>query len=914
MATRAPARLAARPIAALALFALLAAALFAPALFGGRLFVPLHTDPLLPWRASAPADEVAALKAAGNPELSDQLWLLQPNAHQIAESWRRGELPTWNRSIVGGAPLLGEALDGALYPFNALLWIVQPMERAFAWSAALHVVIAALGAWWLARRLGLDPGAALLAGLLFAASGPLLVRAHYWMTFFAATWVPWLLAAAHAFAKAPSLARWLAIPPPLALIVLTGFPQTGLYGIAGAAALGAIVLLRERRGAAWRPGAALAAAFVAGAALAAPQIAPVDEAMARSLQRPHAAQQQIDEAATPAALLGYAVPTPFTDPHEAWSLSFGRNPLWNALWSRTRTNGDGAVEPVGAGAMPLTTETCCYAGALAVGLALAALTRARRSAVVSALLAALLLAWGYALGWPWLVRSVALLPRFDVGDVRRVGPTIALLVALLAALGAQRFVAPEGRAARRVAIGATALVAIAALLLAWQVQRLGVDGLAGWFHERQLARYGAAVVEKHAAMAARSPAEDAALHAFVLRNAWSAAAWFGAGTVVLMVAGGLTARGKGGVALAAIALFGAADLATLHFRVNPFLPAARFAEPPPLLAPLAAEKSGGRVRRFAPDWRRGDDMIERLPLPPNLGGLFGIEDGEGYLVMLPTRQARWLRALEPEEQPGDTAVTVAAWPLRTVAALRSPLLTGGSVRFLLSRHDVVALLTADGGDAAGWRAIGRDGELRLFENDRALPFAFVVTEARFLPPAPADDAIGTDAEGFAPPLAADATERARLHAQALADLATDPAALRDHCWIEAAHAGGAAVLRVAGDPSRVVALDRSPTRIVVTLAPGAGGWLVVNEGFDPGWRATIDGVAAPVVPANVAWRGVALPAGAREVRLDYRPAAARNGFVAAGAAGGGWLALAIVALVSGARARRRPDGPPASAP
>ncbi|MBL8841532.1 MAG: hypothetical protein JNL90_08385 [Planctomycetes bacterium] len=919
---------------------LLAALLFAPALFGGKLFVPLHTLPLLPWRSDAPADEVAALREAGNPELSDKLWLFHPDNAEVAASWRRGELPTWNRTIVGGVPLLGQALYGALYPPNALLLWITPLERAYAWSAALHVVLAVLGARWLARRLGLAPAPALLAGVLFAASGPLLVRYHYYMTFFAAVWVPWLLAAVHAYAKGASVARWLAIPLPIALIVLSGFPQTGLYGVVGAALLGASVLLREQRGAALRPLLALVAAFALGLALSAPQVTPVDATTKGALQRPHDVEQQLREAGTPPLLLGYALPGAFMDSREPWSQSFGKNPLWNALYARVERQPDGSGLPIGSAARPSTTEASCYAGALAIGLLLAAFATGSRRALALPLLLALSLAaaLGYALGVPLLVRGLGLLPRFDIGEVRRILPTAALLVALLAALGLERFLEPERRAARRIAFGATLLIALLLAALAVALERLGPGGLAQWFHQRQVALYGAELVAKEAAMAARTPAEDAALFDFVRGSAWRAAAWFGGAAVLLALAAALVGRGRRRVALLLLAGFAVADLAAFHFRVNPFLPAERFAAPVPLLEPLAAATSGGRVRRFAPDWRFGDDSIEKLPLPPNLGALFGIEDGEGYLVQLPVRYARWQRALEPEAGGDFSVLTVAALPLRTLAALRSPLLTGSSVRHLLSRHDVVAALAAEGGDTAGWTPIAQQGELRLFANDRALPFAWVVPSARFLPPPPPDDAIGTprdDAIGaaaaaLAPPGELAAEARASWHAALLADLAADPLARRDHAWLEAelpaAFAGERAtamlpladgsalpiaVATVRGAPSQVVAIERQAARVAVTLDGGGGGFLVVNEGFAPGWEATIDGLPATVVPADVAWRAVALPPGAREVVLTYRPESVARGLRIGAVAAAAWL---LVALLAAKRRLTRGRAPPAAPP
>ncbi len=48
-------------------------------------------------------------------------------------------------------------------------------------------------------------------------------------------------------------------------------------------------------------------------------------------------------------------------------------------------------------------------------------------------------------------------------------------------------------------------------------------------------------------------------------------------------------------------------------------------------------------------------------------------------------------------------------------------------------------------------------------------------------------------------------------------------------------------------------------------------FLVVNERFDPYWRAYIDGKAVTIYPTNIMMRGVVVPPGAHEVTMIYRP-------------------------------------------
>lgn len=51
-----------------------------------------------------------------------------------------------------------------------------------------------------------------------------------------------------------------------------------------------------------------------------------------------------------------------------------------------------------------------------------------------------------------------------------------------------------------------------------------------------------------------------------------------------------------------------------------------------------------------------------------------------------------------------------------------------------------------------------------------------------------------------------------------------------------------------------------------------GGWLVVRDLHWPGWKARVEGKAAPILPADGLFRAVALPPGRHEVEFRYRPA------------------------------------------
>jgi hypothetical protein len=94
-------------------------------------------------------------------------------------------------------------------------------------------------------------------------------------------------------------------------------------------------------------------------------------------------------------------------------------------------------------------------------------------------------------------------------------------------------------------------------------------------------------------------------------------------------------------------------------------------------------------------------------------------------------------------------------------------------------------------------------------------------------------------------------------------------------------------------------------RVVVETESAQPALLVLSDAFYPGWQATVDGAPAAIVPTNVLYRGVYVPAGAHTVIFTYEPTGWRSGLALAG----GGLLLALLGLsaasVGDFRQRRR---------
>lgn len=93
----------------------------------------------------------------------------------------------------------------------------------------------------------------------------------------------------------------------------------------------------------------------------------------------------------------------------------------------------------------------------------------------------------------------------------------------------------------------------------------------------------------------------------------------------------------------------------------------------------------------------------------------------------------------------------------------------------------------------------------------------------------------------------------------------------------------------------------SNVRVIATCRVDRPAIAVFNEQHDAGWTAQVDGLAAPLLRANLLMRAVWLDRGAHTVILSYTPPGLRGGLVVSSAA---LCVLAGLALAPLARHRR----------
>jgi hypothetical protein len=95
-------------------------------------------------------------------------------------------------------------------------------------------------------------------------------------------------------------------------------------------------------------------------------------------------------------------------------------------------------------------------------------------------------------------------------------------------------------------------------------------------------------------------------------------------------------------------------------------------------------------------------------------------------------------------------------------------------------------------------------------------------------------------------------------------------------------------------PSTVRWLRQEPSHLVLDASLPAAGLLVLSEVSYPGWQARIDGLPVPWLRANLALRGIPVPAGTHRIEMVFRPWTVPAG-----------LALSALTLVAAGIAARR---------
>lgn len=750
---------------------------------------------------------------------NDLTRLFLPHHLRISEVVARtGRIPGWDPAGFGGRPLVGNPQAGVWYPPTWLAWR-SGSPAALGWLTVGHLVLGGLGAYALARTIGIGTGGALVAGGCFELSPYLLAQTfeghypHVW----AVCWYPWAFLGALALRRGDARGG-LALPVILASAFLTGHPQEAYYL---ALALGAWAawegLARWRRGG-WRGLVGVAASVSGIGALAVGLLAiewlPASKAQAWGLKTARLSSRMASRYCVgPLNVAQLLSPNALGGPSDY----LGEVNYW---------------------------ESVAAPGGMTLVLAFVGLARSQRR------LAAL--GWGVLVGlsvafsmgrwaglYPVLYDLVPGMDRFRTPG--RAVFLAALGSAMLAGLGAEAIARGRGcwAAWARAWAAGGALLAVT-LIGAWYASPSGVspDRAGRPSNEAMLwLRVGANLASEPFVWITLG--SSAAAFIWLSRIAVRRTSGEGVGSPrphgfgTRGEAPGMTARTwarprtRVACVLATLAL---AELTVHAFDLIRIAHPGRF---------LTRDSLGETIARVRPEGafrvRARDALLDDLRAVD--WGLEKTNLGDAFQLQHAADLYEWVYPVFDPPRPDELMDPLAAWERRR----RS--------RAVLDRMNV-ALLVTDRPDADGSWPVVAEGTVggRRFEvlcNPTALPRAYVVPRAW-----PCAD--GAEAAALLPWV--DPREAVMLTEDPLGDAAErQPFTPAEY--------------RAAG-----------PDRVEVVVDTEAAGLLVVADTWMPGWSATLDGRPAEILRGDRSQRVVALPsAGRHRVVMTYEPPGLREG-------------------------------------
>jgi len=147
-----------------------------------------------------------------------------PMRFSLAESFKAGELPLWNRHTAMGYPLLANFQSGAFYPPN-ILFLILPFFGAVRAVFLLHYLIAASGSYMLCRHWKYPPYLAIIGALMFTVGGTIVSLSNLMNHFQTAVWLPWVILMGERAFRSSSRKDFLALTVALLVQFLAGSPE-----------------------------------------------------------------------------------------------------------------------------------------------------------------------------------------------------------------------------------------------------------------------------------------------------------------------------------------------------------------------------------------------------------------------------------------------------------------------------------------------------------------------------------------------------------------------------------------------------------------------------------------------------------------------------------------------------------------
>jgi hypothetical protein len=163
----------------------------------------------------------------------DFLYQFYPFRNFAAVSLAGGELPLWNPFTFSGTPFQADIQSAVFYILNLLLtFFVSGGKLNFYWlevQIIIHIMIAGVGAYFLAKEFGMHRIAALFSGLTFSLSGFMVTHTIHQVIICQVAWLPLIVLLFRRAILSRSVYAMILGGFVLGNAILAGFPQVSLY-------------------------------------------------------------------------------------------------------------------------------------------------------------------------------------------------------------------------------------------------------------------------------------------------------------------------------------------------------------------------------------------------------------------------------------------------------------------------------------------------------------------------------------------------------------------------------------------------------------------------------------------------------------------------------------------------------------
>ncbi len=158
----------------------------------------------------------------------DTFRFFYPLKKMVADYVRAGQPPVWNPLVHSGMPLHAALQAATFYPVSVLFYLL-PFDFAFKWYVAIHVMIAALGMYFLLRRWSMDHLPAALAGVAYAFSGYVISMIDGLNIFSSIVWLPVVFMAFERAVERPRVFSIVLVAFAVASQMLAGDPVSAYF-------------------------------------------------------------------------------------------------------------------------------------------------------------------------------------------------------------------------------------------------------------------------------------------------------------------------------------------------------------------------------------------------------------------------------------------------------------------------------------------------------------------------------------------------------------------------------------------------------------------------------------------------------------------------------------------------------------